>query len=83
MSISQTGRTITPDSGWSQIVEIDETNNTYQALNSVQQTFAATGTNNPSWTISSSSTGPSAAIAIKGLVSPPMIPLQNPYILMR
>lgn len=66
MTFFEVGYTITPGSGWTQIVEIDQGNSTYQALNAIYQSFTSTGTSNPNWTTSSSSANSVAGIAIKG-----------------
>lgn len=87
MTIYESDLTITPGSGWTQIVELDESNNTNQALNVIYQAFTSTGTNNPSWTTSANCYATSAGIAIKAAAAPAatslVIPRPTAHYLMR
>ncbi len=69
MSRDATSGTISAGTNWTEVVEIDETNTTYQACNIVQRTPGATGAYDPTWALSASDGWYAAGIAIKGTSS--------------
>lgn len=66
MTRNGTTGTISPDAPWSQVVEIDESNATYQTLNVAKNAPGSTGAHDPAWTLTSSDTWTAGSIAIKG-----------------
>lgn len=61
--------TITPDAGWTELAEVDETeiNAAKRSLNVISQSFTDPGLANPSWTLSASKKWVACGVAIRGV----------------
>lgn len=61
--------TITPDAGWTELAEVDETeiNAAKRSLNVISQAFTDPGLSNPSWTLSASKKWVACGVAVRGV----------------